>query len=236
MADPGVDRFWQGLVAEPPPGPPYADAFGARMPDGRFLLQPLRRLPADPARAVASLIVTQASFAVERALAAWLAEIARRFRPEIVVGLPTLGLILARGVAERLGHANWVAAGFSRKFWYDEALSEPASSITSPDARRLWLDPRMLPRLEDKRVLLVDDVVSTGTSAAAALRLLEKAGAPAVALAVAMVQTDRWRGRLPEALPVAGVFATPLFREVAGGWAPMAETLAAEACPLLSPR
>ena len=230
----GATEFWQRFADAPPPGPPYVDSYAARMPDGRFLPQPLRRLPAAPDRAVASLIVTQASFAVERALVAWLAEIAATFRPEVVVGLPTLGLILARGVAERLGHANWVAAGTSRKFWYDEALSEPVTSITSPgQAKRFWLDPRMLPRLAGRRVLLVDDVVSTGSSAVAGLRLLARAGAPAAALAVAMAQTTRWRETLPAGLPMAAVFASPLFAAVPGGWAPLPGTLAEEACPLL---
>lgn len=229
-----TEAFWQSLERTPPPGPPFADRYGARMPDGRFLIQPLRQLPADPARAVASLISTQAAFTVERALTGWLAEVARPFAPEIVVGLPTLGLIFARPVAEALGHANWVAAGYSRKFWYDEALSEPISSITSPGQdKRLWLDPRMLPRLRGRRVLLVDDVISTATSIVAALRLLARAEIVPVAVVAAMLQTRRWQDRLGDAPPIAGVFATPFFRRHDDGWHPESGTLADQACPLL---
>jgi len=229
-----TEVFWQSLEQTPPSGPPFADRYGAQMPDGRWLIQPLRALPSNPDRAVASLIATQVAFTVERALTGWLAEVARRFAPDIVVGLPTLGLIVARPVAEALGHANWVAAGYSRKFWYDERLSEPMTSITSPgQAKRLWLDPRMLPRLEGRRVLLVDDVVSTGTSAAAALRLLARAGVVPVAICAAMLQTRRWCDALAEAPPVAGVFATPSFARRADGWHPESGTLADQACPLL---
>ena len=39
----------------------------------------------------------------------------RPFSPEVVVGLPTLGLTLAAAVAERLGHARYVPCGTSRK-------------------------------------------------------------------------------------------------------------------------
>ncbi|MBL8699225.1 MAG: phosphoribosyltransferase [Alphaproteobacteria bacterium] len=229
-----TEAFWQRLEREPPPGPPHGDRYGARMPDGRYLIQPLRPLPADPGLAVASLISTQASFAVERALSGWLAELAQRFEPEVVVGLPTLGLVFARPVAERLGHSNWVAAGYSRKFWYDERLAEPVSSITSPgEAKRLWLDPRMLPRLQGRRVLVVDDVISTGTSMAAALRLLARAGVRPVAVCAAMLQSRRWFKALGDAPPVVGVFATPLFRREAGGWIPDPGTLADSTCALL---
>lgn len=230
------DQFWQDF--EPAPASPleiHVDRFPAPMPDGRVLLLPLRQPPADPHHAVASLIATQASFVVERALVGWLAEAVRVFAAEIVVGLPTLGLVVARPLAERLGHGNWVAAGYSRKFWYDEALSVPVSSITSPgQEKRLWLDPRMLPRLAGRRVLLVDDVISTGTSIVAALALLETAGVAPVGIAAAMLQTTRWQARLPaDAPPVAGVFATPLFRRAAQGWTILPGTLPRAACPLL---
>ena len=52
--------------------------------------------------------------------------------PEVIVGLPTLGLALAERDARLAGHARFVACGTSRKFWYDDALSVPIRSITSP--------------------------------------------------------------------------------------------------------
>jgi adenine/guanine phosphoribosyltransferase-like PRPP-binding protein len=230
-----MDEFWQSLLPSAAAlAPPYRDRFTARMPDGRVLLQPLRALPQDADTAVASLIATQLAFAVEHALSGWLADVARRFTPEVIVGVPTLGMIFARAVAERLGFANWVALGTSRKFWYDEALSEPVSSVTSPEAKRLWLDPRMRSRLDGRRIVVVDDVVSTGTSAAAALALIRRAGHAPAALAVAMIQGNRWQAR-PLGLPVAGVFATPLFRRAADGWWPRPETLSASSAETPAP-
>src|SRR5690606_27869460 len=134
---------------------------------------------------------------------------------EVVVGLPTLGLLLAEALARRLGHRRFVALGMSRKFWYDEALSEPLSSVTSPgvNAKRLYLDPRMLPLLEGRRILLVDDVVSTGSSMASALALLARAGLAPAGIAVAMRQGASWRERLDLAGwsgPVATAISTPL--------------------------
>lgn len=232
-----MDEFWQALLpaSARPDGPPYRDRYGAAMPDGRMLIQPLRVLPSDRETAVASLIATQMSFPVEHELAGWMAEVARRYRPEVIVGVPTLGLIFARAVAERLGFANWVALGFSRKFWYEEGLSEPVRSVTSPDQeKRLWLDPRLLGRLAGRRIVLIDDVVSNGTSSAAALALLARAGHVPQAVVVAMIQGNRWRARDLGA-PVAGVFATPLFRRAGDGWLPRAETRADDCCPLFHP-
>lgn len=196
----------------------FEDLYPAALPDGRQIALPIRVLPGDGSSAVASLIVNQASFAVEDALAATMAALAARHAPDVIVGVPTLGLPLANGVARRLGHARMVALGTSRKFWYSEELSEPMSSITSPThAKRLYLDPRMLPLIEGRRVVVVDDVVSSGTSMQAVLRLLRKAGLPVSGIVVAMMQGEAWRQALEEVEPcvsatVSGAIATPILK------------------------
>lgn len=190
----------------------FVELYPARLPDGRQLALPIRVLPGGTDRAVASLIVNQASFAVEDALADIMADHARAFAPDVIVGVPTLGLPLAANVARRLGHARMVALGTSRKFWYDDTLSEPLRSITSPGGeKRLYLDPRMLPLLQGRRFVLVDDVVSTGASLLSALRLLETAGLKPEAAVFAMLQGDRWAQALVD-LPIRGAIETPLLR------------------------
>lgn len=217
--------FWQEIhpAGTFPEAPPFAGGFPARLPDGRQLRLPIRSL-AD-GTGLASLIVNQASFPVLDALAGALAARLAPLAPEVVVGLPTLGLTLAAGVARALGLTRYVPLGTSRKFWYDEALSVPLSSITTAAARRLYLDPRMLPLLQGRRVVLVDDVISTGSSILAGVALLAAVGVQPVALGAAMLQTRRWQARLAEqdaALPgrVVGVFDTPLLRAGAEGWFP----------------
>lgn len=200
--------------------------FPAEFEDGRQLRLPIREL-ADGEHALASLIINQAGFAVEEALCASLAEKVRSFEPEVVVGLPTLGLTLASGAAKKLGHGRYVPLGTSRKFWYREELSVPMSSITSPEQeKRLYLDPRMLPLIENRRVLLVDDVISSGRSIVAALKLLEAQGIRPVAIGAAMLQTNAWREPISAVYPhaperIVGVLRTPrLKRTAAGGWIP----------------
>lgn len=213
-------EFWQSFEAEADPsslGPPYAEAAPVPMPDGSVLRLPLRDY-GDVA--VTGFIANQASFPVLRRIAAWMTDAARPLGAEVVLGLPTLGHVVAPPVAEALGHANWVAAGTSRKRWYDDALSAPVTSSTTPAERRLYLDPRTLHRLAGRRILLVDDVISSGSSARAGLALLAAVGLRPAALLVAMAQGDRWRADWPDDIPVAAAFATPLFRRAAGGWAP----------------
>ena len=215
---------WQPfLLAEDAPAPPFADRYPARLPDGRVLFLPIRPL-ADTGNAIASLILTQCSFEVETTIAEVLAERLASSAPDIVVGLPTLGLPLARLVAERLGHTRYVALGTSPKFWYDEALSVPLASITSPTAKKcLFLDPRMLPLLKDAKVCLIDDVISSGKSILAALDLLQKVDVASVSVGTAMLQTRRWFKTLSmsrgEDLPkIVAAFETPLLTHSGSGW------------------
>lgn len=219
-------EFWQGFDAIGAAGP-FTDRYPAPMPDGSHLVLPLRDYGEI---AVAGFIANQAAIAVARRIGGWMADVAHDLGAEVVVGMPTLGQVFAADVAEGLGHTNWVAPGWSRKRWYEEALSVPASSSTAPTERRLWLDPRLLPRLAGRRALLVDDVISTGSSALAGVALLERAGVRPVALLVAMAQGNRWRGTWPADIPVRAAFATPIFTRVPGGWLPDPGTVPSDLC------
>jgi adenine/guanine phosphoribosyltransferase-like PRPP-binding protein len=219
--------FWQKLHG-PGSFPGHAEFtsfYVAQLADGRQLRLPLRPL-ADGEHALASLIVNQASFTVLDALAEQLADKLRAIDIDIVVGLPTLGLTLASEVAKKLGHLRYVPLGTSRKFWYRDELSVPLSSITTPtQQKRLYIDPRMLPLLADKRVALIDDVISSGTSIVSALALLSSCAVEPVAIAAAMLQSDRWKEKLSEAGSqwperIHGVFETPMLRKTpTGTWA-----------------
>ncbi|ARO14662.1 phosphoribosyltransferase [Ketogulonicigenium robustum] len=191
------------------------DSFAVALGDRQILL-PIRKLP--DGRGVASLILNQAGFSVLDALADAVAAGLHDYAPEVVVAVPTLGLPLAEAVARRLGHNRLVPLGYSRKFWYDEALSLPLSSITTPGGgKRLYIDPRMLALLQGKRVVVVDDVLSSGASIATVLKLMDIAGVAPLAVGAAMLQGDSWRGRL--SLPVIGAFSTPILHQGAAGWA-----------------
>ena len=131
--------FWQEILPPDASASLSGDAdYTATLADGRRLRLPIRPLP-DGRHGLASLIINQASFAVLDALATDLAAHLADFEPDVVVGLPTLGLTLAAEVARKLGHTRYVPLGTSRNFWYAEALSVPLSSVTTPDqVKRLY--------------------------------------------------------------------------------------------------
>lgn len=220
-------QFWQQIdpagTYDTNPAEGWADFYPATLPDGRQLPLPIRVLPGDGSAAVASLTINQASFAVEDALSAAMAEILLAYEPDVIIGVPTLGLPLANNVARRLGHTRMVALGTSRKFWYRDELSAPMSSITSPTHQKtIFLDPRTLPLLENKRVIVVDDVISSGTSMAAVLHLLKGADIAPVAIAAAMLQGTRWHEPLVEWQDriVAPLASPRLQRTESGRWKP----------------
>jgi adenine/guanine phosphoribosyltransferase-like PRPP-binding protein len=154
--------------------------------------------------------------------------LAEPLAPEIVVGLPTLGFAFAPLVAEQLGHPHYVPLGYSRKFWYDDALAEPVRSLTTPAAgKNLFIDPNLLPRVRGRTVVIVDDAVSSGQTAVAALRLMARIGANVTGLVVAMKQGHAWRDALArddKVWPrlVHGVFDSPRLRLASDGWVPEA--------------
>ena len=129
----------------------------------------------------------------------------------------------AAAVARHLGHSRYVPLGTSRKFWYLEELSVPMSSITTKQEKRLYVDPRMLPLIEGRRVALVDDVISSGSSILSGLALLTASGINPAVIGAAMLQSDRWREKIAAFGPewperVRGVFATPLLTKAEDGW------------------
>lgn len=223
-------HFWQSLLPSADDGAKIdfsfeaPDRFGypARLPDGSYLVLPIRKLAGSGGRAVASLIANQASFEVVRVLANSMSELARQMPCEVVIGLPTLGLVFAPLVAESLGHTRYVPLGYSRKFWYRDELSVGVQSLTTPDQiKRLFLDPNQLDLVVGRRVLIVDDAVSTGGTLSAAIELLERSGALVAGAVVAMRQGHAWRARLGGswADKVVGVFDSPRLRVCEGGWA-----------------
>jgi adenine/guanine phosphoribosyltransferase-like PRPP-binding protein len=177
----------------------------------------------------------QTSFAVERHIVERMREKARALSPDVVVGIPTLGLTYARPVAEAIGLGDFVALGHSRKFWYDDALSESVVSSTSPDqSKRVYLDPALLARVRGKRVVVIDDVLNTGNTMAAAVKLLQKAQASIAGIVVVLTEGWDWHAKLAEIDPafcnrVHALGHIPLFARSDAGWTPIPGTEAGAA-------
>ena len=225
------DRIIPGAALAAVPPPPYQGAFPVKLPDGDWALLPFPALPPDFASAIAYLCITENSFSLEDRLSSAMAELARPLRPDIVVGMPTLGMVLAASVGKKLGHPFYVPLSYSRKFWFEDELSIPVNSITTPvQPKTVYIDPRLIERLDGKRVLLVEDVISTGGTIAAELALMKKIGAHVVGVVTAIRETRVWANKLAAIDPaypglVLSPIRCPLFRKSESGWVPDWSTL-----------
>lgn len=137
---------------------------------------------------------------------------------DIVASVATMGIPIAIEVTRHLGLDQYVVFHKTPKIHLADAVSEPVQSITTSQPQRLLLDRARVPELAGRRVAVVDDVVSTGASAAAALRLVRSVGATPVAIATIATEGDDWRRLLgADAALVRSLGALPLFDVLADG-------------------
>jgi hypothetical protein len=102
--------YWQKFESEDKATPaPWKYGYPAPLPDSRILVLPIRQIAGNPSEAVASLIINQASIYVHDELSRMLAEAVRESEPDVIIGLPTLGLTLAKTVAQKLGKGKAIS-------------------------------------------------------------------------------------------------------------------------------
>jgi len=132
---------------------------------------------------------------------------------EIVATAATMGLPVAIETSRSLGFDDYLVLHKTPKIHLADALVEDVRSITTGPVQQLRLDRARTGSVAGRRVAFVDDVVSTGSSAAAALRLLRRAGAEVVAVAALVTEAELWRTALgDDAGLVRSLGAMPVFR------------------------
>jgi len=141
-----------------------------------------------------------------------LAEKLRPFNPEIIVTAATMGIPVALEVSRHLELDDYLVLQKQAKVHLRQALREPVRAITNDSSGALLLDPARVAALAGKRVAFVDDVLSTGSSVTAALRLLDRAGAHVVAIGALVTEGTQWEDALGDrASLVHALGAIPLF-------------------------
>jgi adenine phosphoribosyltransferase len=147
-------------------------------------------------------------------------------KPDIVVGAATLGIPVVIEVSRALGLDEYVIAQKSPKIHLADALIQEVQSVTTSAKQRLMLDRRAVPLLAKRRAVVVDDVVATGSSLAATLKLARAAGADIVGAGVILTEGHDWEETLgADARLVRGLGHIPQFTLVDGKAAPMPQTL-----------
>jgi adenine phosphoribosyltransferase len=87
----------------------------------------------------------------------------------------------------------WVVLRKSEKLYMGEALTAETMSITTGETQTLYLDEKDRDLLNGKRVILVDDVISTGSTLQGMQLIVTKAGGEIVAQAAVFTEGDRAR-------------------------------------------
>jgi adenine/guanine phosphoribosyltransferase-like PRPP-binding protein len=90
----------------------------------------------------------------------------------------------------RLLEKPWVVLRKSYKPYMGDALRDETHSITTGVPQTLFLDEKDRPLVVGRRVVLVDDVISTGSTVEAMRRLMEAVGATVVAEAAVFTEGD----------------------------------------------
>lgn len=86
------------------------------------------------------------------------------------------GIPLAHEMARQAGNAKYILARKGPKLYMRDIFSVSVQSITTAKEQHLYLDGADAALMRGKRILVVDDVISTGESLAALEALVEKAG------------------------------------------------------------
>ena len=108
---------------------------------------------------------------------------------DIVVTAEAKGIPLCYEMA-RQGCRNYVVARKSIKLYMDDPIFVVDKSITTENTQTLYLSKDKCDLMKGKRVLIVDDVISTGESLLALEELVHKAGGNIVGEAAVLAEGD----------------------------------------------
>ena len=108
---------------------------------------------------------------------------------DIIITAESKGIPLAYEMARQSGK-NYVVARKSVKLYMQDVVSVNVKSITTANEQTLHLDGEKAALLKGKRVLIVDDVISTGESLKALKSLVEQAGGVIAAEAAVLAEGD----------------------------------------------
>ena len=95
---------------------------------------------------------------------------------DYIITAEAKGIPPAHEMARQAGNAKYILARKGPKLYMRDIFDVAVHSITTAKEQRLYLDGADAERMKGKRILVVDDVISTGESLAALEVLVEKAG------------------------------------------------------------
>lgn len=114
---------------------------------------------------------------------------------ELIVTPEAKSIPLAHALARALGK-GYVVLRKAYKVYMGETLQSETVSITTGKPQTLYLDEKDRNLVAGRRVVLVDDVISTGSTSQGMRKLMDLAGAQVVAEAAVFTEGDpeQWKG------------------------------------------
>lgn len=142
-----------------------------------------------------------------QACAAALAERLRDVRYDLLVTAEAKSIPLAHALAVAVGR-RYVVLRKAYKLYMGEAVQAETLSITTGKPQTLYLDEKDRQLVQGRQVVLLDDVVSTGSTLQGMRRVMDLAGAQVAAVAAVFTEGDpgQWDG-------ILALGHLPLFRE-----------------------
>ena len=95
---------------------------------------------------------------------------------DVLITAESKGIPLICEMARMLGNERYVLARKAPKLYMSGVFDVKVNSITTAKEQHLYLDKADAELMRGKRILIVDDVISTGESLAAVEKLVEEAG------------------------------------------------------------
>ena len=95
---------------------------------------------------------------------------------DYIITAEAKGIPLAHEMARQHNDAKYILARKGPKLYMRDVFSVTVNSITTAKEQKLYLDGADAALMQGKKILIVDDVISTGESLKALEALVEKAG------------------------------------------------------------
>lgn len=95
---------------------------------------------------------------------------------DYIITAEAKGIPLAHEMSRQAGDSKYILARKAPKLYMKDMFSVTVRSITTAREQTLYLDGADAAAIKGKRILIVDDVISTGESLKALEALVEKAG------------------------------------------------------------
>lgn len=109
---------------------------------------------------------------------------------DVMITSESKGIPLAYEMARQAGDNNYIVARKTQKLYMSNIFSCEVNSITTEKKQTLYLDGKDAECMRDKRVLIVDDVISTGDSLRAIEELVSRAGGHVVGKMAVLAEGD----------------------------------------------